>query len=45
MIRRKKKAVCIVEAKKDDMEQGMAQDLVGCEVAAEVGGWMSFMES
>jgi hypothetical protein len=38
MIRRKKKAVCIVEAKKDDMEQGMAQDLVGCEVAAEVGG-------
>ena len=38
MIRRKKKAVCIVEAKKDDIEQGMAQDLVGCEVAAEVGG-------
>ncbi|KAJ3206067.1 hypothetical protein HDU67_008410, partial [Dinochytrium kinnereticum] len=32
------KAVCIVEAKKDDVEQGMAQDLVGCEVAAEVGG-------
>ncbi len=31
------KAVCIVEAKKDDLEQGMAQDLVGCDVAAEVG--------
>ena len=30
------KRVCIVEAKKDDMEQGMAQDLLGCEVAAEV---------
>ncbi len=38
MIRRKKKAICIVEARKDDIEQGMAQDLVGCEVAAEVGG-------
>ena len=38
MLRREKKAVCIVEAKKDDIEQGMAQDLVGCEVAAEVGG-------
>ncbi len=38
MLRRGKKAVCIVEAKKDDVEQGMAQDLVGCEVAAEVGG-------
>ena len=30
--------VCIVEAKKDDMEQGLAQALVGCEVAADVGG-------
>ncbi len=38
MLKREKKAVCIVEAKKDDVEQGMAQDLVGCEVAAEVGG-------
>ena len=38
MLRRGSKAVCIVEAKKDDVEQGMAQDLVGCEVAAEVGG-------
>ena len=38
MVRRGKKAICIVEAKKDDVEQGMAQDLVGCEVAAEIGG-------
>jgi hypothetical protein len=38
MIQRGKKAVCIVEAKRDNIEQGMAQDLVGCEVAAEVGG-------
>jgi hypothetical protein len=38
MLRRGNKAVCIVEAKKDDFDQGMAQDLVGCEVAAEVGG-------
>jgi hypothetical protein len=39
MIQYGDKAVCIVEAKKDDMEQGLlAQALVGCEVAAEVGG-------
>ena len=38
MLRRGNKAICIVEAKKDDFEQGIAQDLVGCEVAAEVGG-------
>ena len=38
MLRRGRKAVCIVEAKKDDIKQGMAQDLVGCEVAAEIGG-------
>jgi len=37
MIRRGGKAICIVEAKKDDIDQGMAQDLVGCEVAAELG--------
>jgi hypothetical protein len=39
MLTRGNKAVCIVEAKEDDIEQGMAQDLVGCEVAAEVGGF------
>ena len=38
MITHESKAVCIVEAKKDDIEQGMAQGLLGCEVAAEVGG-------
>jgi hypothetical protein len=38
MLKRGTKAICIVEAKKDDVEQGMAQDLVGCEVAAELGG-------
>ncbi len=37
MLKRGTKAICIVEAKKDDVEQGMAQDLIGCEVAAEVG--------
>ncbi|KAL7427171.1 hypothetical protein ACHAXH_001004 [Discostella pseudostelligera] len=37
MLKRKNTAICIVEAKKDDIDQGMAQDLVGCEVAAEVG--------
>jgi hypothetical protein len=38
MLKRGNKAVCIVESKKDDIEQGMAQVLVGCEVAAELGG-------
>jgi hypothetical protein len=37
MLRRGNKAVCIVEAKKEDFEQRMAQDLIGCEVAAELG--------
>ena len=36
VLRRGDKRVCIVEAKKDDMRQGMAQDLLGCEVAAEI---------
>jgi hypothetical protein len=36
VLRRGDKRVCIVEAKKDDMGQGMAQDLLGCEVAAEI---------
>ncbi|KAJ2991791.1 hypothetical protein HDV02_003480 [Globomyces sp. JEL0801] len=38
MLRHRNKAICIIEAKKDDVEQGMAQDLIGCEVAADVGG-------
>ena len=36
MLMRGSKRVCIVEAKKDDMDQGKAQCLVGCEVAAEL---------
>ncbi|CAK4370397.1 unnamed protein product, partial [Aphanomyces euteiches] len=31
VLRRGEKKVCIVEAKKDDLLQGMAQDLLGCE--------------
>ncbi|KAK6094119.1 hypothetical protein MT418_005931 [Batrachochytrium dendrobatidis] len=38
MLKRKNKRVCIVEAKKDDMEQGMVQDLVGMEVASDLDG-------
>ncbi|KAF0690965.1 Aste57867_17720 [Aphanomyces stellatus] len=30
------KRICIVEAKKDDMDQGMAHNLVGCEALADV---------
>lgn len=30
------KKVCIVEAKKDDMEQGQVQSLLGCEVVADL---------
>lgn len=37
MIKRGNKVVCVVEAKKDDMEQGMTKVLVGCEVVAECG--------
>jgi hypothetical protein len=37
VLRRGNRRVCIVEAKKDDMDQGLAQDLLGCEVAADVG--------
>ena len=32
------KKVCIVEAKKDDMEQGQVQSLLGCEVVSEIEG-------
>ena len=35
ILHRGKKTVCIVEAKRNDMFQGMAQDLLGCEVAAD----------
>ena len=36
VIRVKNKYVCILEAKKEDFAKGMAQSLVGCEVAAEL---------
>ncbi|CAK4648505.1 hypothetical protein LEN26_003611 [Aphanomyces euteiches] len=36
VLRRGNKQVCIVEAKQDNLMQGMAQNLLGCEVAAEV---------
>ena len=38
MLRHGNRAVCIVQGKKDNIEQGMAQVLVGCEVVAELGG-------
>jgi hypothetical protein len=36
MLKRNNKRICIVEAKKDDMEQGMVQDLVGMEVVSDL---------
>ena len=36
VIRRGDKRICIVEAKKDNMDQGLAQDLLGLEVLADV---------
>jgi hypothetical protein len=36
IIQRAGKRVCIVEAKKDDIEQGLAQDLLGCEAVADI---------
>jgi len=36
IIKRGAKRICIVEAKKEDMEQGLAQCLVGAEVASEL---------
>jgi hypothetical protein len=36
VIHYRKKKVCIVEAKKDDMEQGQVQSLLGCEVVADL---------
>ena len=36
MLERQNKRICIVEAKKQDLDQGLAQDLVGCEVVADM---------
>ncbi|KAI8833953.1 hypothetical protein BJ741DRAFT_610609 [Chytriomyces cf. hyalinus JEL632] len=35
VLRRGNKRICIVEAKKDDLGQGLVEDLLGCEVVAE----------
>lgn len=36
MLKRKDRVVCIIEAKHYDLQQGIAQDLVGNEVASDV---------
>jgi hypothetical protein len=36
MLQRGNKRVCIVEAKKEDMDQGRAQCLIGCEVVSDM---------
>lgn len=36
MLERQNKRICIVEAKKQDLDQGLAQDLVGCEVVSDL---------
>ncbi|KAI8904876.1 hypothetical protein EDD86DRAFT_278042 [Gorgonomyces haynaldii] len=36
ILTRGSKRVCIVEAKQEQFHQGMAQDLLGCEVAADL---------
>ena len=36
ILQRGNKRICIVEAKKDDLEQGKAQCLVGCEVISDL---------
>jgi hypothetical protein len=38
MVKRNNKRICIVEAKKGDMEQGMVKDLIGMEVASDLNG-------
>jgi hypothetical protein len=38
VIQRGMKRVCIVEAKRDDFQQGIAQNLVGCEALADIEG-------
>jgi galactitol-specific phosphotransferase system IIC component len=38
MLKRNNKRICIVEAKKDRMEQEMVQDLIGMEVVSDLDG-------
>jgi len=39
MLKRNDRAICVVEAKRDAFEEGLAQDLVCCEVEAEINRW------
>ena len=36
VLQRGTKRVCVIEAKKDDMDQGIAQDLLGCDAVADL---------
>ncbi|KAJ3064657.1 hypothetical protein HDU99_004403, partial [Rhizoclosmatium hyalinum] len=36
MLERQNKRICIVAAKKQDLDQGLAQNLVGCEVVSDL---------
>ena len=36
MLELQNKRICIVDAKKQDLDQGLAQDLVGCEFVADL---------
>jgi hypothetical protein len=36
VLKRGNKRICIAEAKKDDIEQGRTQSLVGCEILSDV---------
>ena len=38
IIQRGDRKICIVEAKRDDIEQGIVQDLLGCDAVADVEG-------
>ena len=38
IIQRGDRKICIVEAKRDDIEQGIVQNLLGCDAVADVEG-------
>ncbi len=42
VIRRGKTRICIVEAKRDYLRQGVTQTLIGCEAVADVEGLAVF---
>ena len=39
LLERPGKSICVLEAKRTDFDHGAAQNLVCCEVAAELGNW------